>query len=453
MSGERSADAPAGALVGPRAPLLATSAERLDRLLLVSSSLTGTALAALVLAMIAAIVWSVRSSAPVKVEAQGIVLSRQGVGDVTADAEGRVTALRIAVGDRLQVGQVVAELSQPAHGDRARSKQLELDGLRAQRDELQVLTDRTFAAAEAQRALRRQALEVRAAALTQRMATLRNIEASTIALFASGVATRLRALEATNERSRAENDLNDVASQMLVLRSESEEGRAQNEREALKSRLAVAVAERELDVLRASMSRSNVVLARAEGTVTEVNVNLGDQVQPGMPLARVLLGTARPSDLQVVVFVPGGGGKRVHPGMAVQVVPATARLQRDGFIEGRVVSVAELPASKESMQRILKNDAFVAALTKAGPPYEAVVALDTDPRSPSGFRWSTGQGPAAPLGAGTMAEAKIVVDRLPVIALVIPRAETVLGALRRWAVPAGMAAPATGTGAGASAPP
>jgi len=429
--------------------LAAPSPEQLDRPLRVSTSLAGVALAALILALAAAMAWSLISSAPVKVAANGILLSMQGVGEVTANAEGRVTTLRVAVGERVRAGQVVAELGQPDLGDRMRAKRLELEGLRAERDQLRLLAARTFAATEAQRSLRHQALEVQAGALERRLATLREIEAGTGALLASGVVTRMRVLEAVNERSRAENELNETRRQRLLLRAESEEQHARDEREALRADFGVATAERELELLRAFMGRSDSVLALVDGTVTEVNVGLGDVVRPGMPLVRLLLGATRPSDLQVVAYVPGGGGKRVRPGMEAQVIPATVRLQRDGFIEGRVVSVADLPASRESMLRVLKNAALVDQLTRGGPPYEVVVALAADPAAPTGFRWSTGRGPTHPIEVGTIAEARIVVDRLPVISLVVPRAETVLEFLRHRAAPA----PALRPDGGAGAPP
>jgi hypothetical protein len=108
-------------------------------------------------------------------------------------------------------------------------------------------------------------------------------------------------------------------------------------------------------------------------------------------------------------------------------VPSSARLQRDGFIEGKVISVAELPATPESMQRILKNSALVETLTSSGPPYEVLVRLATDPASPSGFKWSTGRGTATSPDGGTIVDAKFVVDRIPLLALVVPRVETVLG--------------------------
>ncbi len=37
-----------------------------------------------------------------------------------------------------------------------------------------------------------------------------------------------------------------------------------------------------------------------------------------------------------LVYVGKGEGKRIKPGMAAQIIPATVRVQRDGFIRGHV---------------------------------------------------------------------------------------------------------------------
>lgn len=416
----------------PRAALLRRSPDRLDRPLRLSASLAAFSLAVLVAAAVAAAIWSFVSTAPVKVQAQGLILSRLGVSDVTANAAGRVTALKVEVGDRVVAGQVVAEISQPDLGETLKSKTIELEARKTEREQIRRLATRTFEIAERQRARRREAIDVRIASLTSRLATMREIEANTKGLLASGVTTLVRALETTNERSRTENDLNDARSQLITLQAEAEDQKARDERELLRADIAVAAAERELAVTRANLSRSDTVLAQRDGQIVEVNVNLGEPVQIGAAIMRMLPGSGAAANLEAVVFVAGGGGKRVRPGMQAQIVPATVRLQRDGFIEGLVVAVSDLPATRESMMRVLKNAAFVDQLTKAGLPYEATVALATDPASPTGLRWSTGTGPASPIGLGTVTEARIVVDRVPIIGLVIPRAETLMLSVRRW---------------------
>ena len=202
------------------------SPENLDRPLRVSTSMASLGLAVLLAAISAAIVWSFVSAVPVKVEAQGILLSRLGVADVTANAGGLVKALRVATGDRVQAGQIVAELNEPELEDKLQTELIERQSQDSARALLAQVQARTLAASERERDVQRQALEVRAQSLMDRLATLREIERNTAGLVASGFETRTKLLEAINDRSRTQTDLNDTRSQVLTLQSQDEQERS-----------------------------------------------------------------------------------------------------------------------------------------------------------------------------------------------------------------------------------
>lgn len=70
--------------------------------------------------------------------------------------------------------------------------------------------------------------------------------------------------------------------------------------------------------------------------------------------------------------------------------------------------------------RRLSNATFVDSLLKSGAPFEVELALETDPVSPTGYRWSSGAGPDIRIDAGTIAAADMVVGRRRVISLVLP---------------------------------
>jgi HlyD family secretion protein len=57
---------------------------------------------------------------------------------------------------------------------------------------------------------------------------------------------------------------------------------------------------------------------------------------------------------------------------------------------------------------------------------QVTVRLLPDPSTTSGYRWSSGKGPAAAIGTGTMADGYVVTDEIRLLALVIPQVEYVL---------------------------
>jgi HlyD family secretion protein len=121
-----------------------------------------------------------------------------------------------------------------------------------------------------------------------------------------------------------------------------------------------------------------------------------------------------------LLYVPAGQGKRIRPGMAAEISPSTAERAQYGYIRGRVISVAPLPATAAGMRRVLRNDQLVEQLRVGGAPIEVRVALVRDPTTRTGFAWSASKGPAGEVSVGTLAEGRVVVDHIPVIAWLMP---------------------------------
>lgn len=414
----------------PRPVARPPSPDRLDEMLRIANPLGWLTLILLGLTLVVAVAWSFWSTAAVKVEARGILLNPGGVIDVPAPADGRLIARRVEIGDAVERDQIVADIAQPDHAERLQLRQRERDSLRDERNQLIAFQEQVVAAQVRFARERASGLRERIDTLTTRGETLAELAANTRALSDRGISTRARVLEVESELARNQNDLNEARGGLVQIAAETEARDTQNARELLANQIRLDLAERDIAVLRAVLERSTVVRAPSDGRVSEIAAATGELVRAGAALFRMLPGRGAEDELVARLYVAGGGGKRVRPGMAAQIVPSTARLQRDGFIEGEVMRVAELPTTPESMQSVLKNSALVASLTAAGPPYEVLVRLRRDPASPSGFKWSTGRGTATPPEAGTIADAKFVVDRIPLIALAIPRAETLLGWLR-----------------------
>jgi HlyD family secretion protein len=92
---------------------------------------------------------------------------------------------------------------------------------------------------------------------------------------------------------------------------------------------------------------------------------------------------------------------------------------------GDVISVTQGPVNPDSMNRILRNPQLVQQFTSAGSVYEMKIMLRLDPSTPSGYSWTSRQGPPLKFGSGTLLRVQIPVQEKRPIELVIPT-------LRRW---------------------
>ncbi|MEI8334436.1 MAG: HlyD family efflux transporter periplasmic adaptor subunit [Chloroflexota bacterium] len=183
-----------------------------------------------------------------------------------------------------------------------------------------------------------------------------------------------------------------------------------------------------------------------QGTVIAVDVLPGDEVQAGSVVARIRTDEGEPvtvttpvdgrvatvlvraggvtdrgtalltvepsgSELVVVAFVAAGPGKRVQPGMPALVGLASVPRSQYGMLEGRVEAVSPVPVSPERVILIVGGNVSLAEyfLTE-GPVLEVTVSLKDDATTPSGYAWTTGQGPSSAVTPGTLGEVSVVVS-------------------------------------------
>jgi multidrug resistance efflux pump len=199
----------------------------------------------------------------------------------------------------------------------------------------------------------------------------------------------------------------------------------------------------------------NQVVSQTSGLVTAVEVETGDTVEEGQVIARVrsnagtesevlsLFGgrvdsvvvergmlvsrgqnvavvKVRQEPLEAFVFVSGEDGKQLKKGMNVQVAPSTVKAEQYGYIRGKVISVSQFPVTEDEMFLLLENQSLVDALRTENAQLRVDVKLQKDPSTPSGFGWSSSQGPPFEITRGTLCTANFVLGEERPLDLVLP---------------------------------
>ena len=110
----------------------------------------------------------------------------------------------------------------------------------------------------------------------------------------------------------------------------------------------------------------------------------------------------------------------VKLGMKAQIAPATVEQSEHGYLLGIVTSVADYPSTQQAMLRTLQNESLVRTIAVGGAPIEAKVDLIPAPANPSGYKWTSSEGPRITLETGTICGGNVtVIERRP-IGMVIP---------------------------------
>ncbi|MCL2010068.1 MAG: HlyD family efflux transporter periplasmic adaptor subunit [Synergistaceae bacterium] len=157
------------------------------------------------------------------------------------------------------------------------------------------------------------------------------------------------------------------------------------------------------------------VISTFDGIVKDVQVNVGDVVTAGSTsICSIRLDQDR-DDVMVMMYVPADEGKKIEPGMVAQLVPSGADQKEDGSLMGVVRGVSLYPVSSSVIMRTIGNSDVVNWILQrmGGAVMEVKIDLVEDPRSPSGYLWTSTVGDHKPLTVGTICTGSIVTNRQP----------------------------------------
>lgn len=176
----------------------------------------------------------------------------------------------------------------------------------------------------------------------------------------------------------------------------------------------------EIDHLRQRLDMESRIVSPYNGRVLRRNVQLFDVVGPGSPVISIeQTGDSEP-DLEAVLYVSAEERHLIAPGMDVSISPVNAPKERYGLLSADVVSVAPLPSSIDDIAALVGSRELAVQLAGEGAPVEVRAVLVADRSTPSGYRWSSRQGPPFPLVSGTVCTASITVSQRRPLGLIIP---------------------------------
>ncbi len=138
------------------------------------------------------------------------------------------------------------------------------------------------------------------------------------------------------------------------------------------------------------------------GNILKLNVASGTQVEIGDPIAT--LDTATPDDKLIAVgLFPTTAARYLQPGMKARVSPTQFPRERFGSIVGTISSVSSFPVSSDVVGNLIGNHRLAAELMSGGFITKALIELETDHSSLSGFKWTSKTGPNNQVLPGTTA--------------------------------------------------
>ncbi|MGI0489137.1 NHLP bacteriocin system secretion protein [Pantanalinema rosaneae CENA516] len=455
-----------------------SSPERLDQLMQVVNPKSWLPLASLGIVVGSALIWSIYGRIPVTIEGQGVLVFPSQVVSLQSKSSGQLISLNVKVGDQVKKGQVLGTIDQSELHKQLQQQRRKLTVLQSQDQAVGSLQglrneqERHFIQQQRQYLRRRiqelqelspllestsgQSIQEQRQSLQQRLKQAQLMspiyqERLQIRqqLFAERIITHDVLLEAQiqvqqnrdtiaetqaqlkqltakateQEKSNRDNftSIGDVQAQLKELDSREANLAQQNLEASTNRQKEMQETQREIAQLELKLRNNSAIVSQHSGRILEIAVNPGQVIEAGTRLGSIET-ELRSSNLMGMSYFTIADGKKIQPGMTIQVTPQTVKREQFGGIVGTVTAISEFPVTTEAAASVVGNPEVVKGLVadKQDGVIQVVADLKPDAHTQSGYAWSSSQGPSLKLSSGTTTTVRVTVEERAPITFVLP---------------------------------
>jgi HlyD family secretion protein len=401
-----------------------SSPEELDRLLRVTDSKAWIAQLTMLALTAVAIAWGYYGRIPSVVSGQGVIIRRGGVLNIVSAGSGVVAQLKVKVGDRINEGQIVAEIAQPSMLERRKNAEEALAQARREKDRSHAIhveqATMERAAIERQRAN----AEMEVKHLEQQADLAKENVAAQNQLLEAGIIIKQKAIEASQSLAGIQDRIASVQAHIQELQAQEFSIQAKVHEEDAQKEMAIQDLERNVSAVENDLEIAGKVVSPYRGEVLEVKVSTGTTVGTSDPILSIQPDV---QDLEVLLYLPAARAKDVRSGMEARISPSSVKPEEFGFIKGYVSYVSDFPDTPAELMHNFQNEVLVKALTTEGPVTGLRVEMDRNPKTFSGYQWSSSKGPKLALSGGTLCTAEVVTRWQRPLELLLPALRKTLG--------------------------
>ncbi len=400
------------------------SPEELDKLVTVTTPLGWLALGTVGFVVLAALVWGFIGSIPTTVSGEGILLRGGRIASVVALGTGKVSELSVAVGDEVRAGQIVGSITQPTLEAQISGQKAAVAKLQANYDTVNAEQTRGLAEQLAFLEKQRDSTRTSITSYQQLVKSLTAIVQSQQQLMTKGLIPATSYIQTQSQLSSTEMSLLQAENQLKKIDADVTSAKISADQAIFAAETQLLTQKSQLDELETQLVETSKLVASNDGEVIGLVALPGQAISTGDAVVSV---EALNEDMKALVYMTSGQGKLVRPGMTLHVSPGTAEVYDYGYLIARVATVSEAPATREGMLSLLGNQRLVEGFTAKGAPIAVEAELELDPKTQSGFRWSSSKGPPFEIRSGTLCSARVITQEQPPITLVIPLLKELFG--------------------------
>ena len=406
------------------------SSEQLDQRLTVIGASSWILLLVAGMLIAVAVAWGIFGSLPTMVEGEGMIVptGTEPVRINSPSGEGGVVEIVVARNASVEKGDTLVRLSNRQLEITYANAKSQLDMLESQDKRMteaeQVIMDRQKVSLDSQIASCKQITDQTRKISEMYASELKSVQElveQKILAQTELVETQQQYFSTLQQITEQEAIVAKANAEYFSLVTSTQRDRLDRTSQLEQAREAVAAAEADLEF--ATLVRSPI-----SGTVIEHEVDMGSSVSVGMAIATIRPHGTDSNELNARIFVPYATGRRIRPGMSAWLTLAFVKPSRYGYIEAEVKSVSGYVSGSYSSANNLGSRELAEEMSKKiGPMLEVLVRIRMDDSTPTGMRWTSGQGYEHSLAFPALCGAKIIVDRSRPIDLVVPWFKDLIG--------------------------
>ena len=412
-----------------------SSPDQLDQLMRVVRPHHWLALLTCAVLVTMVFVWSLWGKLSIAAAGRGVLIRPHKLVAVQTQATGRLAKLDVQVGTRVKSGDVLGLIDQAETRQQIWSARTKLQALLIQDETKSALQAQQEALQDKQVDLDIRALELQQYDISKR---LRDARDKTPMLFQRlENRKRLEVLgilpKASNELIQAEEGYRDNQNEIAQFKTklkqlESDLKRLNRDAKSFQLKELESSTSRknqiqelrhQISLLELQLSENSQIISPYDGRIVELTVQVGQIVSIGYRLGSIEVEDVD-TELVGVTYFPIEIGKKIAPGMSIQITPDIVKRARFGSIVGHVKTVSTFPATREGMINLIGNLEVVEALMANGPVIAVVAELARDPSTVSRYKWSSSIGPALPITSSTTMTSHVILEYRAPITYLIP---------------------------------
>jgi HlyD family secretion protein len=241
-------------------------------------------------------------------------------------------------------------------------------------------------------------------------------------LYKSGIVSASDLSSAFDELSNIKSELLQLAQNINNTKAAYQQARQQNAGNAINLVQQNASLISGLAGLKETVNQAKYIRSPITGTVVGFEVTVGNLANPGDPLMTIMP-TSGP--LRAILLVGSNDFQRINIGDDVLLSPTATPSVRFGFIKGKVIRLAQAPATQGELMKAFGSTVTVQTLLSSfnsGGQVDLPFLVDVEmEQGLNGLPvWTLGKQPPWGMRPGSTSTARIVSDKVRPISLILP---------------------------------